>query len=210
MIAIIDYRAGNLTSVRLALETIGIEGEVTQDPERVLAAERVIFPGVGAAGAAMDNLTDLGLVDAIREVLRRKTPMLAICVGTQVAFDSSDEDGGVACLGLIPGNVRRFEPSSRYDKVPQMGWNSVKQRCAHALYEGISDGSEFYFVHSYYPSPSSPENVLGETDYADVTFASVVGVGSLVATQFHPEKSGHVGLRLLQNFCGWNGETASC
>ena len=210
MIAVIDYRAGNLTSVMLALETVGVEGAVTNAADCILAAERVIFPGVGAAGASMANLHDLGLVDVLREVVRRGTPLLGICVGTQVAFERSEEDGGVDCLGLVPGTVRRFEPSSRFDKVPQIGWNRVAQRRPHPVFENVPDNSEFYFVHSYYPAPSDAAAILGETGYADTTFASVVGRGNLVATQFHPEKSGRVGLKLLENFCRWDGREDAC
>jgi glutamine amidotransferase len=205
VIAIIDYRAGNLTSVRLALETIGVQGEITSSPDRILAAERVIFPGVGAAGAAMRHLATLGLVEVIRRAAAAGRPFLGICLGTQIVFEFSEEDGGTDCIGLVPGRVRLFEPKSRLDKVPQMGWNSMRQVRPHPLFDGIADGSEFYFVHSYYPSPADPSHVLGETEYAGVRFASVVGKGNLVATQFHPEKSGRIGLRLLENFCRWNG-----
>lgn len=205
MIAIIDYRAGNLTSVKLALDAIGVQGEITDAPERIMAAERVIFPGVGAAGAAMGHLARLGLVNVIRQVAASGTPFLGICLGTQIVFGFSEEDGGTDCIGLVPGRVRLFAPANRLDKVPQMGWNSVRQVRPHPIFAGIADESEFYFVHSYYPSPSDPSYVLGETEYAGVRFASAVGKGSLVATQFHPEKSGRVGLKLLENFCRWNG-----
>jgi len=203
VIAIIDYKAGNLTSVRLALESLGVEGEITSDPQRILAADRVIFPGVGAAGAAMETLKSLGLVDVIRQVATRGTPFFGICLGTQILFERSEENGGTECLGLLPGSVRLFRPTDRFDKVPQMGWNSVAQRVPHPIFDGIEDNSEFYFVHSYYPAPSDPACVLGETAYGGVSFASVVGRGNLVATQFHPEKSGKVGLRLLGNFVKW-------
>jgi len=203
VIAIIDYRAGNLTSVRLAFEALGVDAEITGVPAGILDAERVVFPGVGAAGAAMANLRDLDLIDPIRAVVARGTPFLGICVGTQIALGHSDEDGGVDCLGLLPGNVKRFAPSSPYDKVPQMGWNAVKQKAPHPIFAGIEDGSEFYFVHSYYPAPSSANLVIGQTEYADVRFSSVLARGSLVATQFHPEKSGRVGLKLLNNFVEW-------
>lgn len=209
MIAIIDYRAGNLTSVRLALETIGEEGEITESADTILAADRVIFPGVGAAGAAMATLTKLGLADVIRTVVGRGTPFLGICLGTQIVLELSEEDGGVNGVGLIPGTVKLFQPSNPYDKVPQMGWNSVHQLRLHPIFAGIADHSEFYFVHSYYPAPTDPACILGETDYGDAVFASVVGRGSLVATQFHPEKSGRIGLRLLQNFCAWDGQEGS-
>lgn len=210
MIAVIDYRAGNLTSVMLALETLNEDGVITQDPAVIRDADRVIFPGVGAAGASMDNLRDLGLVPVLHEVVAAGTPMLGICVGTQVAFEHSEEDGGVDCLGLIPGRVRLFRPADRYDKVPQIGWNRVAQQRPHPLFEEVPDGGEFYFVHSYYPDPADAAMVLGRTDYAGVNFASVIGRDNLVATQFHPEKSGRIGLKLLANFCRWDGRDAAC
>jgi len=203
VIAIIDYNAGNLTSVRLAFETLRIEAHITQSPGDILGAQRVVFPGVGAAGAAMESLRELGLEDAIRTVAARGTPFMGICLGTQIVFEHLGEDGGVDGVGLFGGTVPRFTPESRYDKVPQMGWNRVSQRRAHPVWDGIEDGSEFYFVHSYYPSPSDDACVIGETDYGDVTFASTVARDNLVATQFHPEKSGKVGLRMLENFCNW-------
>jgi glutamine amidotransferase len=203
MLAIIDYRAGNLTSVQLACETLGIRGTVTQDPDTIRAAERVIFPGVGAAGAAMASIRGLGIEPAIREVIARGTPFLGICVGTQILLDHSEEDGGVDCLGVVPGNVRLFHPDDPHDKVPQIGWNAVAQQAPHPIFAGIDDGSEFYFVHSYYPAPTDAAWVLGETEYAGARFASVVGRGNVVATQFHTEKSGRVGLKLLENFLNW-------
>lgn len=203
MIAIIDYKAGNLTSVKLAFDAIGVESEITDSAEKILAADRVVFPGVGAAGMAMRTLNDLKLTDVIKTVVGRNTPFLGICLGTQIIFQKSEEDGGVNGVGLVPGIVRMFKPSDRFDKVPQMGWNSVRQVRKHPVFSGIGDNSEFYFVHSYYPLPSDKSYVLGETEYGGVIFASAVGRGALVATQFHPEKSGRVGLRLLENFCNW-------
>lgn len=203
MIAIIDYRAGNLTSVKLAFDAIGIPAEITDRPEKILAADRVVFPGVGAAGSAMKNLARLGLPDVIREVVKQRTPFLGICLGTQIVFQRSEEDDGVDCLGLLPGTVRLFIPSDRYEKVPQMGWNSVSQAREHRLFEGIKNETEFYFVHSYYPEPADEDIILGRTSYGGVTFASVVGNGNVVATQFHPEKSGRAGLTMLENFCKW-------
>jgi len=203
MIAIIDYKAGNLTSVKLAFEALKIECEITDSPDRILSAERVVFPGVGAAGTAMKTLTSLKLVEVIRKIVERGTPFLGICLGTQIIFEKSEEDGGVAGIGLVPGTVRLFRPSNPLDKVPQMGWNSVRQVRQHPVFQGIEDNSEFYFVHSYYPATSDKSYVIGETEYAGATFASAVAKGSLIATQFHPEKSGRVGLKLLQNFCRW-------
>lgn len=204
MIAIIDYKAGNLTSVSLAFQSIGRESMITSKPADILAAERVVFPGVGAAAAAMRNLIELNLVDAIRNTAQSGKPMLGICLGTQIIMQHSDENDGVDCLNLIPGQVRRFQPQNPRDKVPQMGWNSVRQSRTHPLFHRISDASEFYFVHSFYPAPANEAVVLGTTDYAGISFASVLTLGSLVATQFHPEKSGRIGLQLLENFCRWN------
>ncbi len=204
MIAVIDYKAGNLTSVGLAFETLGIDVTITDSPELILNADKVIFPGVGAAGSAMKSLNELGLIDVIRTVVERETPFLGICLGTQIIFDTLEENGGVTGIGIIPGSVPRFQPSSKFDKVPQMGWNAVKQTSEHPIFTDIEDNSEFYFVHSYYPAPSDKSMIIGTTDYADITFASAITKGSLVATQFHPEKSGKVGLKLLQNFVNWN------
>jgi len=204
MIAIIDYNAGNLTSVRLAFKALNCEAEVTQNPETILKADRIIFPGVGAAGAAMRHLSDLKLIGPIKEVTARGVPFLGICLGTQILFDFSEEDGGIPTLGILPGRVPRFQPEDRYDKVPQIGWNQVKYLQAHPIMRGIDDLSEFYFVHSYYPAPEQDEIIIGTTQYADATFASMVGTGNVVATQFHPEKSGRIGLKLLENFINWN------
>ncbi len=205
MIAIVDYNAGNLTSVRLALEALEADSVVTSDPAVITSADRVIFPGVGAAGAAMADAIRLNVKPAIMEVIDAGKPFLGICVGTQILFDSSEEDGGTECLGVIPGTVKRFQPSNHFDKIPQMGWNGVHFKVKHPLFAGIESGSEFYFVHSYYPAPANDEHRLGETSYADVTFASIVGRNNLLATQFHPERSGRIGLALLKNFCEWDG-----
>ena len=207
MIAIVDYRAGNLTSVRLALDSIDAEAAVTDRAEDIRAADRVIFPGVGAAGTAMQTLRQLNLADVLSESVRDGKPFLGICLGTQIIFEHTEEDGGVDGIGLVAGDVRLFRPDNPRDKVPQMGWNRVRQCHSHPLFAGIPDESEFYFVHSYYPKPSDPGWVLGETEYAGVRFASVTGHGNLVATQFHPEKSGRIGLRFLNNFVRWEPAT---
>jgi glutamine amidotransferase len=205
VIAIVDYKAGNLTSVRLAFDVLGIDARVTDRSADILAADRVVFPGVGAAGAAMRNMESLKLADPLREVVRRGTPFLGICLGTQIILGFSEEDGGVPTVGLVPGRVRLFHPVSREDKVPQIGWNGVRLKRAHPVFEGIESGSEFYFVHSYYPDPENGADVVGVTDYAGVEFASVIGRDNLVATQFHPEKSGRIGLTLFKNFSQWDG-----
>jgi len=205
VITIVDYKAGNLTSVRLALEHLGVEVEVTDQPDRVAAAEKVIFPGVGAAGAAMDTLRELGLLDALRDRIASGVPFLGICIGMQLLLDCSEEDGGAECMGVLSGKVRLFQPSNSADKVPQMGWNAVEFVKPHPVQRGIDNGSEFYFVHSYYPDPVDDPVVVGRTEYAGVRFASMVATGGLVATQFHPERSGRIGLQLLDNFCQWDG-----
>lgn len=205
MIAIVDYQAGNLTSVKLAFEHLGVAAKITSRPEEILAAARVVFPGVGSAGAAMQNLCNLKLNNTLKQVVERGTPFLGICLGTQIIFDSSEEDGGTACLGLIAGTVKRFRPAKRTDKVPQIGWNAVNFRRPHPVLEGIESGSEFYFVHSYYAAPKIAREIIGETDYAGIIFAALVGKGNLIATQFHPEKSGRLGLKLLENFARWTG-----
>jgi len=210
-IAIIDYEAGNLTSVLRAVRFLGFEATVTQDPEQILAADKVIFPGVGAAGAALADLKRLGLDEVLLRIRDQGTPLLGICLGTQIIFDFSEEDGGTACLGLLPGRTRRFPPdlSEKGErlKIPHMGWNRVDLVKDHPVFRNVGPDQEFYFVHSYYPAPADTSHVIGRTDYG-LSFASVVGQGSLVAVQFHPEKSGGPGLNILKNFCNWDGRYA--
>lgn len=206
MIAIVDYKAGNLTSVKLAFEALGVPAHITDRGDEILAADRVVFPGVGAAGASMHHLSALNLADVLRTVVARGTPFLGICVGMQILFDRSEEDGGTACLGFIPGEVRLFRPASPADKVPQIGWNAVRFQRPHPVFAGVEDETEFYFVHSYYPVTAVGSDRLGETDYAGVTFTSIVGRANLVATQFHIEKSGRNGLRIFKNFSQWDGQ----
>lgn len=207
MIAIVDYQAGNLTSVARALSYLGQASVITRDPDVVARAERVIFPGVGAAGEAMRHLRELGLRDALRQVLAAGKPFLGICLGYQVLFEGSDENQ-TECLGILPGWVRRFpDPlpeagNPRPLKVPQMGWNRVAFTREHPVWAGVPEGSEFYFVHSYFPVVADPAMVAGTTEYG-VSFTSGVAWQSLVAFQCHPEKSGRPGLRLLENFCHW-------
>ncbi len=207
MIAVVDYRAGNLTSVVAALEKLGHAGRVTCSPREIAEADRIVFPGVGAAGDAMSHLRELGLVDAIRAAVAAGKPFLGICLGYQILFEYSDEDGGVDCLGLLRGGVVRFSDnlrdpqSGRCLKVPQMGWNRAAFRGVHPLWADITDDSEFYFVHSYYPVPAA-DQVCALTDYG-IEFASGAMHGNLAAFQFHPEKSGRPGLKLLDNFCRW-------
>jgi glutamine amidotransferase len=209
MIAIIDYKAGNLTSVKRALDFLGQDSVVTSDSSEVIRAERIIFPGVGSAGKAMVDLKRHGMDQAIREAFGNKKAILGICLGTQIIMEMSRE-GDTRCLGLIKGEVQRFpdhltDNNGRGLKVPHMGWNSVRLRRRHPIFEGVTPDSEFYFVHSYYPVPSLSEIILGETYYGD-WFASVLLSKNLAAVQFHPEKSGGPGLKILSNFCKWGGE----
>jgi glutamine amidotransferase len=208
MIAIIDYKAGNLTSVQRALEFLGRPSIITHVPSEVAEAERVIFPGVGAAGQAMADLKEMGLDRALLDSFREGKPILGICLGTQIVMEWSDENR-TDCMGLIKGRVIRF-PENLSDgrgnrlKVPHMGWNRVNFKKDHPVLRGIDPECEFYFVHAYYPVPSDPEQVLGETSHG-VDFASILNNQNLVAVQFHPEKSGRGGLTLLSNFCAWKG-----
>ncbi len=192
MLAIVDYKAGNLTSVRNAFAALGVEAQVTRDPAAIRAAERVVFPGVGAAGSAMANLRALGLEEAVRGAAASGRPFLGICLGMQILFEHSEEDGGVDTLGILPGRVRRFPDVAGF-KVPEIGWNQVRRAGA-----AQGEDAEYYFVHSYY-AELGPCTV-GTTDYAGVTFTSAVAKGALLACQFHPEKSGRVGLALLKEF----------
>ena len=206
MITIVDYKAGNLTSVQLAFEHIGAEVRITQDPDEILSSKNIVFPGVGAAGAAMDNLRQLGLIEPLRQVVASGVPFLGICIGMQLLFESSEENNGTECLGLLPGAVKQFCPDDSMCKIPQMGWNKVKLACEHPIFQGIEDESEFYFVHSYYPAPTEQDVIVGQTDYADVVFTSAAAKDNVAAMQFHPERSGRIGLKLLENFCRWDGK----
>jgi glutamine amidotransferase len=204
-VAILDYDAGNLTSVACAVRHLGREPLITRDPDEVRAAARVIFPGVGAAGAAMENLRRLGLDEPLRRAVGDGKPVLGICVGCQVVFEESEEDGGTRCLGILPGSVRRFHfPPGGERKVPHMGWNEVHFQDGHPLFRGIPPGSQFYFVHSFYPVPRDDALVQGTAVYGGVRFAAAVARGNLAAVQFHTEKSGPPGLRLLENFLAWS------
>lgn len=205
MITIIDYKAGNLTSVQLAFEHLGKRVHITDKPKEVLEAKQIVFPGVGAAGAAMTNLRSLNLIEPIKKVIADGVPFLGICIGIQLLLDFSEEDGGTQCLGILPGKVKKFQSDDPTCKIPQMGWNAVKTQ-KHPIFEGIEDQSEFYFVHSYYTDCKRHEMVIGKTDYAGVTFASAVAYKNLAAVQFHAERSGRLGLRLLENFCKWGGK----
>jgi glutamine amidotransferase len=209
LIAILDYRAGNLTSVERALRYLGFPCEITDSRKKIEHAERIIFPGVGAAGKSMENLKNLGLDTLLRERLEAGTPVLGICVGLQVLFDYSEENDHTRCLGILRGAVHRFAEdlhSGEGDllKIPHMGWNEVRFVMQHPVFEGVPKGSAFYFVHSYYPRPADENLVAGITDYG-LTFCAAVARAYLVAMQFHPEKSGPPGLKILSNFCRWDG-----
>jgi imidazole glycerol-phosphate synthase subunit HisH len=210
MIGIVDYKAGNLTSVARALENLHEPCIVTNDCKLLDDASHIIFPGVGAAGAAMANLRESGLEEHLRKWVRRGKPVLGICLGTQVIFERSEE-GDIPCLGIVPGEVKRFPADLREDgkrlKIPHMGWNRVTFREDHPVFAGIPAEAEFYFVHSYYPAPADAVWAAGWTDYG-IRFCSAVAKANLVAVQFHPEKSGRPGLTLLANFCRWGGNDA--
>ena len=196
-IAIVNYEAGNLRSVETALRKLAFEFEVVSRPEELLRADKVLFPGVGDAGAVMRVLERTGLAEALREYYRSGRPMLGICIGAQVVLERSEESEAT-CLGLVPGLARRL-PGGAGLKVPHMGWNQVHFREGHRLFAGIPQDTSFYFVHSYYPEPAESEAVLCETEYG-IRFVSALERENLTAVQFHPEKSGEFGLRLLANF----------
>ncbi|MDD5011299.1 MAG: imidazole glycerol phosphate synthase subunit HisH, partial [Phycisphaerae bacterium] len=204
MITIIDYKAGNLTSVKLAFESIGQKVQITDEPSKILQAEKIVFPGVGAAKAAMDSLKSLNLIEPIRKVIADGVPFLGICIGMQVLFDTSEEDGGTKCLGILPGTVKKFKSDDKLCKIPQIGWNTVKIVKQHPIFDGIENESEFYFVHSFYPACGDKNNIIGQTEYAGSVFASAAGNKFLAAVQFHPERSGRIGLKLLENFSNWD------
>jgi len=191
MIAIVDYNAGNLTSVKLALNQIGEDSVVTSDEGLILNADRVVFPGVGAAGAAMENIKKLGLIETLSRFITTGKPLLGICLGAQIVLDSSLENDNTECIGLIPGTTNLFQSTAEHPfKVPQIGWNQVEFIASHPVFADIPPGSEFYFVHSYYPVPSNADHSLAETTYGETRFTSILGRDNMIACQFHPEKSG--------------------
>jgi glutamine amidotransferase len=201
MIAIIDYEAGNLTSVARALTHLGYENQITSAAETIAAAERVIFPGVGAAKATMETLQKCQLDEVLIDFYRSGKPMLGICIGIQILFAHSDEED-TECLGLLPGYVKKFpmtDTKTETLKVPQIGWNEVYQTESHAIFEGVPNPAHFYFVNSYYPVPETQDVVIGKTTYG-LEFCSAIAYNNLIATQFHLEKSGRVGLKMLNNF----------
>lgn len=204
MVTILDYGAGNLTSVRLAFERLG------ETPRLISRADewqggRLVFPGVGSAKSGMAGLRARGFDALLRRAAAEGTPILGICLGMQLLLEGSEEDGGVEGLGLIPGRCVRFDPArDPAAKIPHMGWNTLSQ-APHPLWAGIPEGSAFYFVHAYFARPAQPADAAGWTDFCGERFASALRRGSLFATQFHPERSGEAGARLLRNFLSWEG-----
>jgi len=202
-ITIVDYGMGNLRSVQKAFERIGVEARITQDAREVRDADRLVLPGVGGFRDAILELRKLSFVEPLREFIASGRPFLGICLGLQLLFDVSYEEGEHEGLGIISGDVVRFELPREF-KVPHMGWNQVTRTRHSELLKDLPDGTHFYFVHSYYVRPSDPEVVLLTADYGG-TFCAAVQRGNLFATQFHPEKSQEVGSRLLRNFAAWAG-----
>ena len=211
MIAVVDYKAGNLRSVERALNRLGVPCAITGDPDAIRSADRVVFPGVGAAGSAVEGLEAAGIDRVLREVADRGTPFLGICLGAQVILERSEENDA-ACLGLLPGTVTRFPspllgPGGERLKVPHMGWNGLRRRSNHPVLADVRETDEFYFVHGYYPRPEKEDHVIALTEHGTL-FPSVIGTKNLVAMQFHPEKSGEPGLRILERFARWDGRHA--
>ncbi len=209
-IVVVDYGMGNLRSVAQALRAVAPEADVkiSGDPADIDAASRIVLPGQGAMRDCMNSLRESGVEEALLRASRTR-PMLGVCVGEQMLFEASEEAEDVRGLGLLPGNVVRFQLDGRLQddgsrfKVPQMGWNRVRQARPHAMWDGVADGAYFYFVHSYYVQPADSDLIAGETDYG-APFCCAVARDNIFATQFHPEKSADAGLRLYRNFVHWN------
>jgi len=214
LIAIVDYGMGNLRSVSQALTHVAkdsVRVEITSDKDTILNADRVVFPGQGAARDCMRELENYDLVNVIREAIQTK-PFLGICMGMQVLMDKSEENEGVDCLGVYSGEVKNFAHVISSDvsqaerfKIPQMGWNQIKQKNDHPLWHGIESGSRFYFVHSFYVDPEDDALITGETDFG-IAYASAIAKDNVFAIQAHPEKSADDGLKLLENFTQWDGK----
>jgi glutamine amidotransferase len=205
-IAIIDYGAGNLRSVNNAITRLGYQAQITSRPEEILKAQAVILPGVGAAGDTMASLKKLGLTEAIQKLAAEKRPLFCICIGLQILFTGTEEGGWYECLNIIPGRVKKL-PAGQ--KIPHMGWNQAKQKFSHPIFAGVPDEANFYFVHSYYGEPEDKSVVLAETTYG-VTFCSALAKDNMAATQFHPEKSGDLGLLMYENFLKMAGARKLC
>lgn len=212
-IVVLDYGSSNLRSVAKALETVATSNQdiaITDNPKTILNADKVVFPGQGAIGQCMKNLQEKKLDNVIKECIQNK-PFLGICLGLQSLMEYSDEDGGTKGLGIMSGNVIRFTDNTKDEKnntykIPSMGWNQVYQTKKHPLWDGIDDGSRFYFVHSYYVKMNDDSDIAGSTDYI-CRYTSAASRDNVFATQFHPEKSQQTGLTLLKNFLVWNGNT---
>ena len=199
MIAIIDYDAGNLTSVARALTHLGYKNQITSAAETIRTADRVIFPGVGAAKSTMQTLQKRGLSEVLTDFYRTGRPMLGICIGIQILFEHSEEEDA-ECLGLLSGHVKKYPATApKTLKVPQIGWNEVYQTKPHPIFKDVPNPAHFYFVNSYYPEPKREDIVIGKTQYG-LEFCSAIAQDNLIATQFHLEKSGRVGLKMLNNF----------
>ena len=198
MIAIIDYDAGNIKSVEKAFQYIGEDTVVSRDKDVILSADKVVLPGVGSFGDAMEKLRDYDLIDTINKVVENNTPFLGICLGLQLLFESSDETPGVKGLGILPGEVLRI-PDKEGLKIPHMGWNSIKIKKGARLFKDIPEDSYVYFVHSYYLKARREEDVTATTEYSALIHASVEH-DNVFACQFHPEKSSEIGLKILKNF----------
>jgi len=197
---IVDYGAGNLTSVYNALNYLNIKSKVSRDPAEIENAGKIIFPGVGAAKNAMETLNRTGIGEAIKNSVKKGTPVLGICIGCQIILESSEEDGGVQCLGLLEGSAVKFKTEANL-KIPHIGWNQVHFTKEHPIFKDIPDNSNFYFVHSYHPSVGKePFSTYGTCTYGSQTFPCIIGKDNLIATQFHLEKSGEIGLKVLGNF----------
>jgi imidazole glycerol-phosphate synthase subunit HisH len=201
MITIVDYKAGNLTSVERALVSLGIPNQISSDPKVIRGAERIIFPGVGHSGTAMQVLKERGLDSALKEAYAQGTPILGICIGCQIILTYSEE-GDTQCLDIIPGICTRFQLRDASLKIPHMGWNTVTVTQEHPILAHLQTDDEFYFVHSYFPQPTNPKAIYAISEYGK-PFPVAIGTGNLFAVQFHAEKSGPVGLKLLQNFSQW-------
>lgn len=200
---VVDYDAGNLASVLRACREAGVDAATSRDPRRVRSADRIIFPGVGAAGSAMRSLAAAGLDTALIDAFHAGVPVLGICLGLQICLQRSEEND-TRTLGLVPGEVRRFRLDDPALKVPHMGWNTVRVLRPHPVLAGLESGDECYFVHAFRPVPARAEHVLAEATY-EAPFCAALGCANLIATQFHPEKSGRVGLDLLARFLAWDG-----
>lgn len=204
MVTIVDYDAGNLRSVQRACQHVGIDAEISSDPEAIIKADKVIFPGVGSAVTAVDTLITRGLDKALKEFYQTGKPLLGICLGLQIALDYTEE-GDKDCLGLVQGTCEKFDFADGSIKVPHIGWNAVEVLQSHPMLKNIESGDEFYFVHSYFAHLENSSEVYGVTEYGDRKFASIVAKDNFFSTQFHLEKSGEIGLKLLAEFARWQG-----